>query len=268
MSEQIAIYIPAYNAAETLPRVLDRIPTRLKQRVAEILVIDNDSADNTHVVALDYKRFHHLDNLCVIRNPRNVGYGGSQKIAYRRCVEKGYQCVAMLHGDAQYAPELLETLIEPVAQGQADLLFGSRMQGRPLAGGMPLHRYCGNRLLTGVQNRLLGMSLSEFHSGYRVFSVPALRQIHFERLSSDYHFDTEIIILMVNRGLHIAERPIPTHYGNEKNYVNVWRYGLDVLVTTVTYFLHQKGWRHSRNWARILAPLPDKQTMNTPTQSD
>jgi glycosyltransferase involved in cell wall biosynthesis len=252
MTDQTAIYIPAYNAARTLPVVLDRIPPALKDGVAEILVIDNDSSDATSQVAAAYRQRHGLQNLNVIRNPQNVGYGGSQKIAYRHCLERGYRCVAMLHGDAQYAPEFLQRLLDPVSRGEADLMFGSRMQGRPLAGGMPLHRYLGNRFLTGVQNRLLGTALSEFHSGYRVYAVDALRRIPFEALSSDYHFDTEIIILMVHRGLRIAETPIPTHYGGEKNYVNVWRYGTDVLVTTVTYFLHQKGWRRSRNWSRIL----------------
>ncbi len=259
MSPKIAIYIPAYNAAAILPLVLDRIPAAIKGRVAEILVIDNYSEDHTYLVALGYKHLHGLHNLEVIRNPSNVGYGGSQKIAYQRFIERGFDCVAMLHSDAQYAPELLGTLIDPVVEGQADLLFGSRMRGHPLAGGMPLHRYCGNRFLTWLQNWLLGSSLSEFHSGYRVYSVAALRQIPFQRLSSDYHFDTEIIILLVNRGLRIAERQIPTHYGKEQNYVNVWHYGSDVLVTTVTYFLHQKGWRRSRNWTRILAGLNVRQ---------
>ncbi len=266
MSDKIAIYIPAYNAAATLPLVLDRIPRPLKERAAEVLVIDNCSADHTYLVALGYKQLHGVKNLEIIRNADNVGYGGSQKIAYRRFIERGYQCVAMLHGDAQYAPELLQDLLDPVMRGEADLLFGSRMKGRPLAGGMPLHRFCGNRFLTWLQNHLLGTALSEFHSGYRVYAVGALRQIPFDTLSSDFHFDTEIIIMMVNQGFRIAERPIPTHYGQEKNYVNVWRYGLDVLVTTATYFLHQKGWRRSRNWARILSALPKEPALGGSVQ--
>jgi hypothetical protein len=109
----------------------------------------------------------------------------------------------------------------------------------------------GNRALTTFQNIFLGTRLSEFHSGYRVYSVEALKKVPFERLSSDYHFDTEIIILFVRHGLRIAERPIPTHYGDEENYVNIWKYGLDVLVTTASYFLHRIGIRKSRNWTRI-----------------
>ncbi|MCM2279314.1 MAG: glycosyltransferase family 2 protein [Oligoflexia bacterium] len=249
---KFAIYIPAYNAEKTVTLVLQRIPPGLKEAAAEIFVIDNCSSDKTGEVATQYGRTHGLKNLTVIRNERNEGYGGSQKIAYQRCIEKGYDCVAMLHGDAQYAPELLETLFEPVLARQADLVFGSRMQGNPLKGGMPLIRFLGNRVLTTIQNIFLGQTLSEYHSGYRVYSVEALRQLPLNRLSSDYHFDTEIIILFVHQGLKITERPIPTHYGDEENYVNIWKYGTDVLVSTLTYWLHQVGLRKSRGWTRIL----------------
>lgn len=251
--DQIAIFIPAFNAASTIANVLDRIPASLKKNVGEIFIIDNNSTDNTSMVAVDYRERHGMHNLEVIKNPKNMGYGGSQKIAYRRCIEKGYGCVAMLHGDAQYAPELLETLIEPIQSGKTDMIFGSRMSGDPLGGGMPLIRFLGNRALTFLQNFFLGTKLSEFHSGYRVFSVKALEKIPFEKFSSDYHFDTEMIILFVDRKLRISETTIPTHYGDEENYVNIWDYGLKVLISTFTYFLHRTRIRKSKNWSRILS---------------
>jgi len=251
LHRSVAIFIPAFNAASTLVKVLDRIPAHLKEQVAELFVIDNNSTDNTHVVVIEYREKHGLHNLEVIRNPENMGYGGSQKIAYRRCIEKGYGCVAMLHGDAQYAPELLESLIQPVLDKKTDMMFGSRMSGNPLNGGMPIVRFLGNRTLTFLQNFFLGTRLSEFHSGYRVFSVEALAKIPFERFSSDYHFDTEMIIGFVDKKFRITETPIPTHYGDEKNYVNIWDYGMRVLITTVSYFLHRRGWRKSKNWSRI-----------------
>lgn len=249
---RVAIFIPAFNAASTIVKVLDRIPTSLRDQMAEIFVIDNNSADSTSMVAINYREQHGLSNLEVIKNPQNMGYGGSQKIAYQRCIDKGYDCVAMLHGDAQYAPELLETLLTPVLEGKADMVFGSRMSGNPLKGGMPIIRFLGNRALTTMQNWFLGTRLSEFHSGYRVFSVKALQKIPFDRFSSDYHFDTEMIILFVDRAFRIVEIPIPTFYGDEKNYVNIWDYGMKVLISTATYFLQKTGLRHSRNWARIL----------------
>jgi glycosyltransferase involved in cell wall biosynthesis len=250
--KKIAIYIPAYNAASTLSLVLDRIPKAVLEHVAEIFIVDNHSSDNTHLVAVGYKHLNQVHNLEVIRNPQNFGYGGSQKIAYQRAIEKGFDYIVMLHGDAQYAPELLGDILEPVLHDGCDMVFGSRMKGDPLAGGMPLIRFLGNRFLTGLQNKILGTGLSEFHSGYRVYSVEALKRVPFHRLSSDYHFDTEIIILFIENKLRISEIPIPTHYGDEKNYVNIWKYGTDVLVTTFTYFLHKRGIRRSKRWTQIL----------------
>ncbi len=250
--EQVIIYVPAYNAAATLPRVLDRIPPEVREKVSEILVVDNHSEDSTYLVAVGYREQNSLFNLRVIQNPENLGYGGSQKVAYSRAIEANQKGVAMLHGDAQYAPELIGKLLTPILTGEADMVFGSRMAGDPRAGGMPLIRYLGNRFLTTIQNLLLGTSISEFHSGYRVYSVDALKKVPFERLSSDYHFDTEILILFVHKGLRIRELPIPTFYGEEKNYVNIWKYGIQVLVTTASYALHRRGLRRSRNWGRIL----------------
>ena len=164
----------------------------------------------------------------------------------------------MVHADGQYAPELLESLLEPVKNKTAELCFGSRIAGDPLAGGIPLHRFLGNRFLTTFQNIFLGVRISEYHSGYRVYSTKALSEVPFQKLASDYHFDTEILILFHRYGMRIGETPIPTHYGDEPNFVNIWKYGLDVLATTFSYWLHKIGLRKSRNWSRILHEKPQQ----------
>ena len=253
-SSRTAVYIPAYNAEKTLLKVLSRIPQTVIDRVEEIFVVDNCSSDRTSDVVLEYKRANHLSKLHVIRNSTNLGYGGSQKVAYQHCIDQGYDTVVMLHGDAQYAPELVADILAPVESSKSDLVFGSRIAGHPLKGGMPLHRFLGNRVLTAFQNIFLGQRLSEYHSGYRAYSIAALKSVPFNNLSSDYHFDTEIIILLIHHHKRLSETPIPTHYGDEKNYVNIWQYGTDVLVTTLSYWLHAHGLRKSRNWSRIFGP--------------
>jgi glycosyltransferase involved in cell wall biosynthesis len=122
----------------------------------------------------------------VLYNPVNQGYGGNQKIGYHYAIENGFDFVALLHGDGQYAPEMLGALTEPLRQGEADAVFGSRMlvRGDALKGGMPLYKFLGNRILTSVQNRLLGTKLSEFHSGYRVYRVSAIKALPFDRNSN------------------------------------------------------------------------------------
>lgn len=240
---RIAIFVPTYNAGRTLPVVLDRIPRDVKERVEEIFVVDNASADNTYLIGVGYKNERGLPNLRVYKNERNLGYGGSQKVAYQYAIDKGYDVVVMLHGDAQYAPEKISYLLEPFETGEADLVFGSRMTGLPLKGGMPLHRFLGNKALTAIENLTLNWNLSEYHSGFRVFSCAALRQVPFHRCSDYYHFDTEILIQFKLKGLRVVERPIPTYYGTERCYVNLWRYGFSILGTLAEFVWHQRGWR-------------------------
>lgn len=243
--KKIAIFIPTYNAARTLPVVLDRIPPEIKNKVQEIFIIDDASQDNTHLIAIGYQQQSGLANLKVFKNEENRGYGDNQKLAYQYCLDQGFDMVAMLHGDAQYAPELLPSLIEPVEKNEADMVFGSRLKGRPLKGGMPLYKFLGNRLLTIIENWVLKMDLSEFHSGYRVYSCQALRQIPFQLCSDDFHFDTEILIQFRLKGLRIIERPIPTYYGSEKSHVRIFQYGFNILAALLAFWLHQKGWRRS-----------------------
>lgn len=252
---RIAIYIPAYNAATTIPKVLNRIPPELKDTVEEIFVVDNASEDNTHLVAIGYGHVNDQHNLKVFRNERNLGYGGSQKFAYRYCIERGFDAVVMLHGDAQYAPEKISSLLEPIVDGQADLVFGSRIAGDPLKGsldgrGMPKHRYLGNRFLTAIQNWVLGWNLSEYHSGFRVFRCEALKYVGFEQCSDYYHFDTEILIRFRMHDMRVVERPIPTYYGNEKFHGDIWVYGYRVLDTMLKYWLTERGWRLDPRFVR------------------
>lgn len=249
---KIAVYIPAYNAAKTLPMVFGKLPTQITKKAGLILVVDNLSNDRTVDVARREAVKNKITNFTLLRNPQNLGYGGSQKVGYRHVIRKRLSWVIMIHGDAQYSPGHALQLLQTAQTGKYDLLFGSRIRGHPLAGGMPLHRYFGNLFLTKIQNLLLQTKISEFHSGYRVYRVKSLKKINLKALSSDYHFDTEIIISMVDQKMKIGEMPIPTRYGSEKNYVNIWKYGLSVLISTITYYLHKRKVRFSRKWVKIL----------------
>ena len=240
---KVAIFIPAYNAAKTLPIVIDRIPEAVKKNASEIFIVDDASVDNTYLIGVGYQAIKQLPNLKRYRNEKNKGYGGNQKFAYRYAIENGFDIVVMLHGDAQYAPEKISYLLEPFEKEEADMVFGSRMSGNPLKGGMPLHKFIGNKFLTGIANLILKTNLSEYHSGYRVYSCDALKKVPFEKCSNDFHFDTEIIIQFRIKGLRIAERPIPTYYGDERCYVNVVTYGLNVLRSLLEYWFHAKGIR-------------------------
>jgi glycosyltransferase involved in cell wall biosynthesis len=233
--KRLLIFIVAYNAETTIAKVLSRIPKSLHNDNVEVLIIDDSSKDETFARGLRYQQDQSDFKITVLRTPRNQGYGGNQKLGYRYAIDNGFDIVALVHGDGQYAPEELPNLLPPLIAGEADAVFGSRMIDKRAAraGGMPLYKWVGNQVLTRFQNRMLGTSLSEFHSGYRLYSTKALAQVPFEKNTNDFHFDTEIIIQFVLKNLHIAELPIPTFYGDEICHVNGLGYAWNVFRATV-----------------------------------
>lgn len=248
---KVVVFIVAYQAETTLKAVLERIPDELfRDYDCSILVVDDASADRTLTVGKSFQLEHPEIPLTVLRNEFNQGYGGNQKVGYTHAIAEDAEVVALLHGDAQYAPEELPKLIAPIVRREADAVFGSRMMEPfgALRGGMPLYKYVGNRILTTIQNRLLGTKLSEFHSGYRVYSVPFLKRIHFKLNSNDFHFDSEIIIQFLNAGGRILELPIPTYYGDEICRVNGMKYAKDVVRVTVENVFHRAGVLHKRRF--------------------
>ena len=215
---KLLIFIVAYNAESTLLKVLERIPEKLFSNFeTEVLVIDDASADSTYEVGKSKADEWTRCKLTVLQNPKNQGYGGNQKLGYEYAIRNGFDSVALLHGDGQYAPEKLPDLMQPIADGDADAVFGSRMmiRGGALKGGMPFYKYAGNKILTTFQNSVLGTSLTEFHSGFRAYCVRVLEKIPFQLNSNDFHFDTDIIIQLVMGNHRIVEIPMPTYYGDE-----------------------------------------------------
>lgn len=224
--KRVLIFVVAYHAERTIQNVIQRIPASLAKYDTEVLVIDDSSKDLTFQQARRVEKAPFP--MTVLYNPVNLGYGGNQKIGFHYAIKNGFDIVALLHGDGQYAPESLPDLLQPLVDGDADAVFGSRMmrRGDALRGGMPLYKFFGNKILTKTQNLLLGTAFSEFHSGYRLYSVEALKKTPFERNTNEFHFDTEITIQLVRAGLRIKEVPIPTYYGDEICRVNGLKYAL------------------------------------------
>jgi 2-polyprenyl-3-methyl-5-hydroxy-6-metoxy-1,4-benzoquinol methylase len=260
---RIGILIVAYNAVSTIASVLDRIPAEVWREISEVAVFDDASHDATHELALQHGASKRFEKLTVLRHPQNLGYGGNQKAGYAYFAERGFDIVVLLHGDGQYAPEVLRSIYEPIVSGRADAVFGSRMmQGprSPISGGMPMYKYVGNRVLTGFENAALGMELSEFHSGYRAYSLAALNEMELAGMTDDFHFDTEIIIKLHHAGRHILEVPIPTYYGDEICNVDGLRYARDVARSVVRYRRTVSGRAAAPEFKELASHYPLKQS--------
>ena len=262
--KRIGVVIVAYNALTTLSKVLKRITPEVWENVEQVVVFDDASKDDTYELAVGIQMMTRLPKLRVLKNRQNLGYGGNQKAAYQYFIEQGFDIVVMLHGDGQYAPELLSHMYAPLVRGEAEAVFGSRMMkdfGGPLKGGMPLYKFFGNRILTELENRALGLHLTEFHSGYRAYSVSALKQIRLDNMTNDFHFDTEIIIKLHHQNFRIKEVPIPTFYGDEVCRVDGFRYAKDVLRAVHRYTFTARAVRCYPEYEEYFVPYAIKRSL-------
>jgi glycosyltransferase involved in cell wall biosynthesis len=195
----------------------------------------------------------------VLRHPANRGYGAGQKSGYARALHDGADVVVMVHADNQYDPGLLGEMVEPILEGRADMVIGSRLlEDRAIAGGMPRWKWVGNRLLTGIENRAFGVRFSEYHTGYRAFSAPLLRSIPFLRNSDEFVFDQQIFAQVIAHGARVVEIPIPTRYFREASsvdFVTSVRYARQTLWVLGRFRADRRGLRWSllrrpAAWAR------------------
>jgi len=232
---KVVVVMPAYNAAKTLERTYNDLPAGV---VSKVILVDDVSQDETVEIA---RRL----GLKVIIHVQNKGYGGNQKTCYLEALKDGADIVVMLHPDYQYDSRLVPQLIQPIIDGKADLVLGSRFLGSgPLAGGMPLYKYISNRFLTAVENLVLRQHLSECHTGFRAYSRRLLLTIPFLLNSDNFVFDTEVIAQTVAFGFKIAEIGVPTRYFAEASSVNFKNsviYGLATLRVMFAYTLDRLG---------------------------
>ena len=229
------IVLPAYKAAKTLVEVVADIPSGHADR---ILLVDDASADATVSVATALQ-------LDVIRHRKNLGYGGNQKTCYRRALQMGADVVVMLHPDGQYDPAIIPNLCHVIEAGEADIVLGSRWLGLdPAKAGMPWWKRLGNRFLTSTENRILGLHLSEYHTGYRAYSRRFLETIPFLENSDDFVFDTQVLIQAATFGFKIGEVPAIGKYHEDASSVSFKTstvYGLKTLAALLTYVAHRSG---------------------------
>ena len=244
-NKKIAVVLPAYNAAKTLQKTIDAIP---KEWIDEIILVDDNSKDDTVAVAraLGIRTFVH---------EINRGYGGNQKTCYREALALGADIAVMVHPDFQYDPTFIPEMLKPIARGECDAVFGSRMKipGNALRGGMPYWKFVANIFLTVLENFVLGMKLSEYHSGFRAYSKRAM-MLPLEENSDDFVFDTEIIVQMKVAGMKIEEIPISTRYFPEASMISFQRsveYGIGILNVLRKYILYRLGAKTYAQFARI-----------------
>lgn len=242
----IIIVMPAYYAGS----MLDKTYADIKKGLAnEVILVDDASQDDT------VKRAKKL-GLTVYVHKTNKGYGGNQKTCYTQALKRNPDCIIMLHPDYQYDSTKIPQLIQPILAGKYDIMLGSRIRTRQeaLDGGMPLYKYVSNRFLTLVENIILGLNLSEYHTGFRAYSKKVLQTVPFENFSDDFVFDTQFLVSAAFSRLKIGEIPVPVRYFPEASSINLKRsitYGLSTLFTLGQFILEKSNISHSPIFKKV-----------------
>ena len=243
--KRVVVVMPAYNAERTLRKTYAEIP---KGTVDGVILVDDQSQDRTAEIARSL-------GINTIVHSKNRGYGGNQKTCYKEALRLDADIVIMVHPDYQYTPKLITAMASLIAEGLFDCVLGSRILGvGALRGGMPRYKFVANRMLTLIQNLLLGYKLSEYHTGYRAFSREVLEKLPLENNDEDFVFDNQMLSQIIYAGFNIGEVTCPTRYMEDSSSISFIRavhYGLGVIQTSVTFRLHR--WGLCRN--RVFAPL-------------
>ena len=232
---KVVVVMPAYNAARTLHMTYADLP---RDMVDLVILVDDHSSDETAAIAREL-------GLELFIHDRNYGYGANQKTCYREALKAGADIVVMVHPDYQYDPTLLPQLIRPIQDGEADVVLGSRLMGAsPIRQGMPWWKYLANRFLTVLENRVFGLHLSEYHTGYRAFRRRVLESVNLQMNSDKFIFDQEIVAQMVDLKFRVTEVPVPTRYfpqASSASFLESSIYGCSILWLLARYLLHHRG---------------------------
>lgn len=239
-NKKIVVVLPAYNAEETIEKTYNDLPSDI---VDDVLLVDDNSSDKTLNVAkkLGIKAYIH---------DKNYGYGRNQKTCYQEALKLDADIIVMVHPDYQYTPKLVTAMTSMIAYDVYDVVLGSRIiGGGALKGGMPVYKYIANRLLTFIENILLGSKLSEFHTGYRAYSREVLENLPFHLNSDNFRFDNEMLAQILYSGYRIGEVSCPTKYFDEASSISLKNsivYGLGVLATAFKFRIQKMGLINSR----------------------
>lgn len=230
--------VMTYNSSALLEDILNRIP---KEPLDAIFIVDDDSKDveETKSIALrlGVPFFTH----------EHMGYGGNIRYGLTKALEMGAEYMVEIHGDGQFDPSVIPAALKKMEEGRYDFLLGSRfMTGllQPLRDGMSLARYLANIGLSTIDRAVLGVRVSEFHTGFRVYSRNLTEKLPLQNTSLDYLYGFEVIAQAAFFKLKIGEIPVRADYHKEHTSISIWKstvYSFKTMYVLSLFLLAKMG---------------------------
>jgi glycosyltransferase involved in cell wall biosynthesis len=196
---KISVVIPVYNERASLPLLLERV--RKTPFEKEIILVDDGSTDGTRE-GLYKMQADHEEGVRILFHEKNRGKGAALRTGLKAVTG---DIVIIQDADLEYNPEDYPRLLEPILDGRADVVYGSRFLGGP-------HRvlffwhFMANRALTLISNMLTNLNLSDMETGYKVFRAEVIKDL--ELTSDRFNIEPEITVKLARGGFRIYETPI------------------------------------------------------------
>lgn len=224
------IVVPCYNALETIEHTLEDI---LATGFHNVIVSDDHSKDDIATIVGKFP-------VTFVSQDINLGYGGNQKFLYDYAVKNNFRYIVMVHGDFQYTPRLIPSMVSLMAYANYDFVFGSRiLGGDAIKNGMPVLKYIANRALTLMQNIITGYKLSEYHSGLRGYKIKTLKEVDFGSFSNNFLFDNQMLLSIIKNKRLIGEVSCTTKYDVHSSSIGYSQsiiYALGVIKLSINHF--------------------------------
>jgi len=230
---KIGIFITAYNVEKQIvTKVLDKIPSNIHKKISEIIIIDNNSQDNTIKKAIKFKKHTKL-NITILKNKKNYGYGGSHKVAFSYFIKKKFDYIILLHGDGQGNPKYIEKFIKLINLKKYDFIIGSRFLNQKTISLFSIRTFFNN-LFSTIQRIFSGLNISDPGAGFIAYKINTIKKVPFYKLSSYMYFDQHLFLYLSRYKLKIKEFPVKWGKIEESN-INIFEYGIKLLWLLINF---------------------------------
>jgi dolichol-phosphate mannosyltransferase len=236
-SATLSVVIPCYNEASTLTECLSRLLAIQDHELSlEVVIVDDGSTDDSWEVA--QRLSHRSSNVRTVRHPRNLGKGAALRTGFRMVTG---DFVAVQDADLEYDPRDLRRLVEPLREGIADVVFGSRFRSSSVSRVLFFWHYAGNRILTLLSNMFTDLNLTDMETGYKVFRRELIQEL--ELREDRFGFEPEVVAKLARKRPRIYETGI-SYRGRtyEEGKKIGWKDGVRAVYCIFRYGAHHAAW--------------------------